>query len=208
MGQTARSVVERSSRGTARREKILDAAKALFRERGFHATGIDDIGERAGVTGPAVYQYFDGKDEILAAIFEVALTDMRAAVDPIWNGKGKPKDRLEAMVREMVRQTLADRDTQIIYNREVLALSDERRDAFLAHRRPFVSLWCRALRGARPELSEGTARFLVHGMVGFIGTVGQHTSRLSAGDEVDVVTRQALALLLVATPPETSKERK
>gem|GEM_PF-5309266 len=43
----------------ARREQILEAALNLFRTHGFHGVGIDEIGAAIGVTGPAIYAYFD-----------------------------------------------------------------------------------------------------------------------------------------------------
>ena len=36
-----------------RRDEILAAAVKLFHERGYHATGMDDIGAEAGISGPA-----------------------------------------------------------------------------------------------------------------------------------------------------------
>ena len=48
-----------------RQRKILDVAAQLFHEKGFHGVGIDEIGRQAGVSGPAVYRHFKGKDEIL-----------------------------------------------------------------------------------------------------------------------------------------------
>ena len=54
-----------------RRDEILAAAVKLFHERGYHATGMDDIGAEAGISGPAIYRHFKGKEEIL----EVLLLD-------------------------------------------------------------------------------------------------------------------------------------
>ena len=50
----------------SRREPIFESALRLFRERGFHATAINDIGADAGVTGPAIYAHFESKGEVLA----------------------------------------------------------------------------------------------------------------------------------------------
>ncbi|MGI9667376.1 MAG: TetR/AcrR family transcriptional regulator [Acidimicrobiia bacterium] len=59
-----------TEKGLARREAILEAATTLFYQHGYHATGIDDIGRRAGITGPGIYRHFDGKDAILVTIFD------------------------------------------------------------------------------------------------------------------------------------------
>ena len=54
----------------ARKAEILDVAGALFHKSGFHNVGMDDIGEAAGVTGPALYFHFSSKTGLLAAIME------------------------------------------------------------------------------------------------------------------------------------------
>jgi AcrR family transcriptional regulator len=49
---------------------ITSAARELFSSRGFNATSIDDIADRAGVAKGAVYHHFKSKEEIFARIFE------------------------------------------------------------------------------------------------------------------------------------------
>jgi TetR/AcrR family transcriptional repressor of nem operon len=50
----------------ANRQKILDVAGTLFRERGFDGTGVDDIMKRAGLTHGGFYGYFRSKDDLAA----------------------------------------------------------------------------------------------------------------------------------------------
>jgi AcrR family transcriptional regulator len=50
----------------ARPGEIVDAALSLFVERGFSATRLDDVAERAGVSKGTVYLYFDSKEALLA----------------------------------------------------------------------------------------------------------------------------------------------
>ncbi len=52
----------------ARRQQILDAAQRRFLRNGFHATSMQDVLAEAGMSAGAVYRYFRGKDEIIAAI--------------------------------------------------------------------------------------------------------------------------------------------
>src|SRR6476659_10380873 len=51
----------------SRREEILQIAVGLFASRGYHGVSMDDIGAAAGVTGPALYHHFAGKEAMLAA---------------------------------------------------------------------------------------------------------------------------------------------
>jgi len=66
------------SRGDARRAAIRDAAVEQFLARGYAATSMANIAEAAGVSRPAVYQYFSDKSDVLASGF-VAVFERRAA---------------------------------------------------------------------------------------------------------------------------------
>lgn len=54
----------------ARRREILDAAMTCFSRDGFHRTTMQDIVRETGMSAGALYRYFAGKDEIVAAIAE------------------------------------------------------------------------------------------------------------------------------------------
>ena len=54
----------------ATRERLLDAAGAVFAERGFAASTIEDVCERAGFTRGAFYSNFETKDELLVQLLD------------------------------------------------------------------------------------------------------------------------------------------
>jgi AcrR family transcriptional regulator len=66
-----------------RREQILEAARQVFVERGFHATRMSDVARAAGVSQGTVYHYFDNKDDLFIALLNV------------WN------DQLEEIVKSL-----------------------------------------------------------------------------------------------------------
>ncbi|WP_354698012.1 hypothetical protein DSM112329_03673 [Paraconexibacter sp. AEG42_29] len=53
-------------RGRGARERILIAARQLFREQGINSTGIDQLCSVAGVSKRTLYQHFASKDEVIA----------------------------------------------------------------------------------------------------------------------------------------------
>jgi len=53
-----------------RREQILDAANALFAERGYDEVSIEDIARSAGVTRGLVHHYFGGRKDVYLALLE------------------------------------------------------------------------------------------------------------------------------------------
>jgi AcrR family transcriptional regulator len=57
-------------RAGARREQLLDAAKAVVAEHGFHGVSIEAVARGAGVTRPIVYRHFDDLAALLDALVE------------------------------------------------------------------------------------------------------------------------------------------
>jgi len=53
-------------RGRGARERILSAARQLFRDQGINSTGIDQLCAAAEVSKRTLYQHFAGKDELIA----------------------------------------------------------------------------------------------------------------------------------------------
>ena len=60
----------RAERARGRPREILDAARDLFAAKGFEATRMDEVAAAVGVTKPAVYRYFPGKDRLIEALLE------------------------------------------------------------------------------------------------------------------------------------------
>jgi AcrR family transcriptional regulator len=53
-----------------RRHQLIDAALALFAEKGYENATIKDLAEACGVAPGLVYHYFDSKEDLLLAVFE------------------------------------------------------------------------------------------------------------------------------------------
>lgn len=56
--------------GQQRRAQLLDVARVRFAQRGFDATSIEEIAEKAGVSKPVVYEHFGGKEGMYAVIVD------------------------------------------------------------------------------------------------------------------------------------------
>jgi AcrR family transcriptional regulator len=62
--------------GRERREQLLDVGRALFAEKGFEATSIEEIASRAGVSKPVVYEHFGGKEGLYAVVVDREMNDL------------------------------------------------------------------------------------------------------------------------------------
>jgi AcrR family transcriptional regulator len=83
------------------RNAILEAAEAVFAERGFHGARIQDIAERARIAVGTVYNHFEQKDDVLSALLEERI---EGVVAQIRARAGDPKgfhDRLLARVTRL-----------------------------------------------------------------------------------------------------------
>jgi AcrR family transcriptional regulator len=66
--------------GSERREQILGVARAIFAEKGYEATSVEEIAHRAGISKPVVYEHFGGKEGLYAVLVD---REVRALLDGI-----------------------------------------------------------------------------------------------------------------------------
>jgi AcrR family transcriptional regulator len=106
--------VERDAANTDSRQRILDAATALFVRDGYKATSVKAIAREVGVSPPALYWHFESKQELYLASMENLLTafidSVRAAVTA-----DDPVERLKQFVAAHVRWQLEERDAAGAY---------------------------------------------------------------------------------------------
>jgi AcrR family transcriptional regulator len=62
--------LSRAERREQTREELISAAEASFVSRGFHASSVDEVAERAGYTKGAVYSNFASKEDLFFAVYE------------------------------------------------------------------------------------------------------------------------------------------
>ena len=82
-----------------RPQEILDAALAVFAEKGFAAARMDDIAARAGVTKGTIYLYFDNKDAVFKALVRESIgAQLGQVLDNVRGFEGKSSDLLRMVV--------------------------------------------------------------------------------------------------------------
>ena len=77
-------------RRAARREQILEAARACLQEHGLEAVSMEMIIARSGLSTGAVYGYFKGKDEIISAVVTEGTAAMGRQLAPVLKDPGPP----------------------------------------------------------------------------------------------------------------------
>jgi AcrR family transcriptional regulator len=89
-------------------DTLLDAAVALFNERGYEATSMDELAARLGVTKSAIYHHVPSKVELLRLALDRALDALFALTEETGATTGPAIDRLEYVVRGSVRVLVAE----------------------------------------------------------------------------------------------------
>ena len=70
----------RERQAEATRQLLVSVARELFTERGYAATSVEDIIQRAGVARGALYHHFPGKDALFRAVYDAVLADAASRV--------------------------------------------------------------------------------------------------------------------------------
>ena len=96
-------------RRQARREQILDAARACLLEHGPEKVSMEMIIARSGLSTGAVYRYFKGKDEIIRAAATASATEIGLAFAPILAGPsaGLPAQLVGKLLEAWVSYSLS-----------------------------------------------------------------------------------------------------
>jgi AcrR family transcriptional regulator len=77
--------------GQERREQLIDVGRGLFAQKGFQATSIEEIAQRAKITKPLVYEHFGGKEGLYAVVVD---REVKSLLDRITDGLDAEQPRL------------------------------------------------------------------------------------------------------------------
>jgi AcrR family transcriptional regulator len=182
-------------RDPARKERILSAAADLVAQRGYHATGMAEIGAAAGITGSGIYRHFDSKSALLVALLDRVIDDLLATAARTVEQDGDQSTIMRRLVRDQVRFAVEDRELLTVYVDEIRYLPDADRRRLRRKQRRYVEEWVTVLGELRPELPESEARTLVHAAVGTIQSARNHDSGVPVDRLKDVLTEAAITVL-------------
>lgn len=133
------------SRTRPREAELYATATRLFRQRGYHATSMQDLGESLHMNRGSLYHYIRGKDELLWAILNRALDLLEGRVRPILDTDAPPIERLTGAIREHLHVAAEHADELSLIQIELRALSQERQREIIDRRDAYEALWRRAL---------------------------------------------------------------
>ena len=148
-----------------RSDKILRAAMLLFYERGFDGVGVDLIGERAGMSGPAIYRYFSGKDEILVTLLDEAIDRVLLSAGGNFDN---PREELAHLIRGHVRRAIEEHQLMSVWTRERNSIPKQYRARLRSRIGRYVDRWVDCLAACYPGHSRDVLVAAVHATHGLI----------------------------------------
>jgi AcrR family transcriptional regulator len=193
------------------RESLLAVAVAVFNERGYDGTSMEDLAQRLGIAKSSIYHHIKGKEDLLALALDRALDGLFAVADAS-SSRGPAIERLEALVRGSVR-VLTDQLPYVTLLLRARGNTVTERRA-LARRREFDQIVADLVKEAeadgdiRPDIDPAVTARLLFGMINSITewyrpgradqAAGPAGVGLAAGDLADAVCAMAFDGLRVA----------
>lgn len=81
--------------GLERRTQLIEVGRQVFAEKGYDATSVEEIADRAKVSKPIVYDHFGGKEGLYAVIVDREMDHVTESISAAI-AEGEPRQRLEA----------------------------------------------------------------------------------------------------------------
>jgi TetR/AcrR family transcriptional regulator, cholesterol catabolism regulator len=138
-----------------REAELLQVATRLFRERGFHATSMQDLAEALGMNRGSLYHYIAAKDDLLWRIVDGALARLDAHVRPVLEARGPGAERLREAIREHLRFAAGHADELALLQIELRSLPPDRLAEVIGRRDAYEAMWRAAMADAVAERGIG-----------------------------------------------------
>jgi len=124
------------------RSDIIQAAAVIFREKGYHATSMQDIAAAVNLQKASLYHHVTSKQDILFTILEQTLDLLIADIQDVLTSSAPPQEKLRmAMKGYMERLLSEDADLAAVLLLEHRSLEQELREKHIARRDRYEALW-------------------------------------------------------------------
>ena len=180
------TVLKRAEQNLRNRAAILDAARTVFLEAGYHGTTVETIARRAGFTTGALYSRFAGKADLFLALLEQRIderarqfADMNPARDAVLAGPMEGARRWAEIMRTDLEWSL------LVIEFRVHAARDPELAARYAqlHERSLTALAENIVASMPAEVAVGPDQVLTMARVSLAAATGAALARAAEGDD-------------------------
>jgi AcrR family transcriptional regulator len=163
---------ETDAAAVPRRQQLLGIAGEMFTRLGFAGTGVDEIGEAAGISGPALYRHFANKQAILDALILESMQRLLKSAQGIGGSEANASEWLDRLIE--VRLDFAfgpDRYAFVVRRNEQDKISKAVLRKLAAMEDIYSADWLRVMAALRPGVSTTIlqrAGYAVHVFMSYI----------------------------------------
>jgi AcrR family transcriptional regulator len=187
-----------------RRQQLLGIAGQMFARQGFAGTGVYEIGEAAGVTGPALYRYFANKQAILDALIVESMERLLKSVQGIASDP-EPELWLDKLIDVRMDFSFGpDRYAFIVRRNEQDTISKGALRKLAAMEEVYWAEWLRVMAALRPGVSTTVLRRAIYAVHVFIGYLALEEHL----DDIDDVRAHMAAMVRAALFAEPAGPRR
>jgi AcrR family transcriptional regulator len=186
-------VTARDRAKAERSDAILREAARLFAERGFPGVSLEDIGASVGVSGPAVYRHFAGKQALLGAVLVKVSEDLVAGGRRVSSTTDQPLARMTGLIGFHVDFALGNAEVIQVQDRDLAHLADADRTEVRRLQRAYIELWIAALEPLHPASSD-ELRLRVQACFGLINSTPHSTRSASRSHAATAKVLCAMAI--------------
>jgi AcrR family transcriptional regulator len=201
----AGSGTQRSQAKESRRKALLSAAATLFARDGFNRVSLEDLGAAAGVSGPAVYRHFSGKQAVLGALLVTVSEDLLEGGRRVVTDAPDPQSALAGLVAFQVDFALSNPDVIRVQDRDFSNLAESDQANVRTLQRSYVELWVDVLLQLHAGAEASDLRMRAHATFGLINStphsVRHHGRRMAAASARPLLESMAMAALMVPPAP-------
>ncbi|MEV7283172.1 helix-turn-helix domain-containing protein [Streptomyces sp. NPDC093252] len=206
----------RSGRPT-RRDQLAAIAGGLFARDGYHNVSVQDIAAAVGLSGPALYRHFRGKQAVLAHLLLTGLDEAGRVLDGggrVLGGDGRVLDgdadagadagagpELPESYARLAALVVARPEFGMLWRRERRHLAPDDATEVTARAVRIGAPLIRALQEHRPELKPSDASLLTWGALSVLGSISDHSVRLARTAFEKLLTAIVLDILATDLPP-------
>ncbi|MFC4536794.1 TetR/AcrR family transcriptional regulator [Sphaerisporangium dianthi] len=181
-------------RGSRRRE-ILDAAAALFAARGFHGVSIEEIGGAVGISGPALYRHFSGKESLLAEMLLDISERLRTSAMERATRAADGQEALDALLAGQIDFALDHPALITVHDRELGNVPESARRQIRRLQRLYVEEWVTVLSELYPRVPPPRLRAATHAIFGLLNSTPHSAGELPRDAMAALLHRMARAAL-------------
>ena len=119
--------------GENTKDRIRASAVKLFKEKGYHGTGMQQIAQGAGVLKGNIYNYYPSKSKLLFDVISSAQSANEKAIEASSSMDGTPSQKIEIIIKESIYSLCQHFDEITVALQDVHRLDDEDRKQALEH---------------------------------------------------------------------------